>query len=83
MVGGGGGGSDTGPCIAVLKKDLLCRHIERYKGVKQCRKSRLQMFQLCKKDLKLIAIDFRQVKFPLFSVKTCLSVLFGDVFIYG
>ena len=36
--------SVTRPCIAVLKKDLLCRHIELSKGVKQCRKSLLQMF---------------------------------------
>ena len=49
--GGGGGAarrpkkkSVTRPCIAVLKKDLLCRHIELSKGVKQCRKSLLQMF---------------------------------------
>ena len=50
--GRGGGGaarrpkkkSVTRPCIAVLKKDLLCRHIELSKGVKQCRKSLLQMF---------------------------------------
>ena len=52
MVGGGGGAvpcrpkktSVTKPYIAVLKKDLLFRHIELSKWVKQCQKSRLQMF---------------------------------------
>ena len=58
MMGGGGVGgvgaaaarrrkkktSVTKPCIAVLKKDLLFRHIELSKEVKQYRKSRLQMF---------------------------------------
>ena len=46
-VGGGGGGaapsrpkktSVTMPSTAVFRKDLLCRHIELSKGVKQCRK---------------------------------------------
>ena len=80
--GGGGGGqrrvvpkkpSVTKPYIAVLKKDLLFRHIELSKGVSLCRKSRLQMFQICKKDLKLIDIDFRQARFPLFcqNVPSC------------
>ena len=32
--------------------------------------------------LEIIDIDFRQAKFPLFLVKTCLAVLFGHVFIY-
>ena len=36
--------SVTKPYIAVLKKDLLFRHIELSKWVKQCQKSRLQMF---------------------------------------